>query len=125
MYYSIIYREEVKVAMIQWCSYYLKTLPSLGDIAGLICTLLMKLYHWCDDTYPDNVRIAITYLLGNNWCLLTKLDEPVSSSSQSCCYMFWSMVVTLLQDVDEMVRSDMCFSLKELLTQSQTSEGIF
>lgn len=121
----LIYREEVKVAMIHWCSYYLKILPSLSDIADLISTLLMRLYHWCDDIYPDNVRIAITNLLGNNWYLLTKLDEPVCSSSQSCCYMFWSMVVTLLQDVEEAVRSSMCYSLKELLIQSQTSEGMF
>ena len=176
-------REEVKVAVIIWCSCVLKTLfPSIQEALPI---LLDTLYLWCDDSSPVNVRIEIAHLLGRNWSCLVRQDicrhktshdtmsaydtsqsaydtsqsaydtsqsaydtsQSVYDTSQSaydtsqsaydtsqsaydtsqsaydtsqsgsCIKLYWSMVMILLQDVEELVRSAMCTSLQSLINE--------
>ena len=80
----------------------------------------MKL--WCCDTYPDNVRYSIAGFLGNNWQRLVHDREPTDENTVgSNAFLFWSMIVILLQDVEESVRDRMCKSIAPLLHQTSQS----
>ena len=57
----------------------------------------------CTETYSDSVRQCIASFLGINWNVLVYLRSSIST--------FWPMVFTLLQDVQEEVRGEMCSSL--------------
>lgn len=152
-------REEVKLAVIIWCSCLLS--PLFPSIQEVLPTLLDTLYLWCDDSSPVNVRIEIAHLLGRNWpCLVrpdickhktsqsaydtrqsaydtsqsaydtsqftydtsqsaydTSQSAHDTSQSGSCIKLYWSMVVILLQDIEELVRSAMCTSLQTLINE--------
>lgn len=77
--------------------------------------LLQLLKTWCDETYPDLVRVAIADFIGQSWKALTQLD------SQTSLQTVWLMTVTLVQDVDEDVRSSMCLALQDKLMPVEES----
>ena len=66
---------------------------------------------WCCDLYPIAFRFSIAGFLGNNWKRLIYDTSSPIDNVQSNSISFWSMVVLLLQDVEEEVRNAMCESI--------------
>ena len=82
---------------------------------------------WCNETHPDTVRESIAGFLGQNWTVLVSIDKPANDQSlQPQGFMFWFMVVTLLQDIEEGVRNTMCCAIRNMLNHiSANPEGEF
>lgn len=89
----------------------------------LIASLLYQLREWCDETSPDPVRAAIAALIGRNWDIFVSSEEKEEDNGYSISHLFWQMSVTLLQDVEEEVREEMCCSLSEMLSSTCHSLG--
>ncbi len=86
--------------------------------------VLVIMKSWCCDTHPDNIRYAIAGFLGNNWKQFINDSYtdggrvPHQTSVQSNAFLFWTMTMVLLQDVEESVRNQMCKSVTPLLYET-------
>jgi hypothetical protein len=103
-------REEIKVAIIDMMSCLIANIPACQNAAPCTAKLIEILHEWCDDTSPDNVRVAIAKLSGLNFSCLSSIN--LSEPNILCSY--WYMMIMLLQDVEEDVRMAMCLSLSHI-----------
>ena len=106
---------------------------SLSSLFQVLATLLCHLKEWCNETSPDCVRVEIAGLLGRNWSVFITLEHVAEEKDMcgdvkgcSLSRLFWQMCITLLQDVEEDVREEMCSSLTEMLSSTRChSSGMY
>lgn len=72
---------------------------------------------WCSDIYPDVFRLSIAGFLGKNWKHLV-YNYHSRKNGRPNFVLFWSMIISLLQDIEETVRHQMCNCITSMINQS-------